>query len=409
MLRPVPVRDDAPGRPARPRASRPDSVPARRAVRAPRGRPGRVPGLPRLHLQLAARGGAGREALRDRRPAGRRRGARLRSAAARRPARSAGATASRGRCSSISAGRRRARTSLSSSSTPSATARCAAPTSRSCWPATGRSPAARNAGVRDLGYLDAAAKAAAYAAAAVVCQPSVNESFSIVLMEAWLAGTPVLVHARCPVTTHHVFQAGGGLAFDDFYEFAEALDLLLEDRQRRTGSAARAAPTSRPSTAGPRDRPPPRDPGAPRCLTRSPSSRPGTGPTSRAGPRPSAARRRGRSEPGRAGRDPHDLRRDHASPWVDHHPDGVTEEDGFVVRRFKVRPRIRAVRAAPVAPHLGGTLTSFEEEDFVRESVNSNDLYAYLALSATGTGTRSYPTASAPPGRGRWSRPSARS
>ena len=97
-------------------------------------------------------------------------------------------------------------------------------------------------GVRDLGYLDAAAKAAAYAAATVVCQPSLNESFSIVLMESWLAGTPVLVHARCPVTTHHVFSAGGGLAFEDFYEFAEALDLLLEDpeRRRRMGCQGRA-------------------------------------------------------------------------------------------------------------------------------------------------------------------------
>jgi glycosyltransferase involved in cell wall biosynthesis len=88
-------------------------------------------------------------------------------------------------------------------------------------------------GVRDLGYLDAAAKAAAYAAATIVCQPSVNESFSIVLMEAWLAGTPVLVHARCPVTTHHVVHARGGLAFEDFYEFAEALDLLLGDPRSR--------------------------------------------------------------------------------------------------------------------------------------------------------------------------------
>jgi glycosyltransferase involved in cell wall biosynthesis len=97
-------------------------------------------------------------------------------------------------------------------------------------------------GVRDLGYLDATAKAEAYAAATVVCQPSVNESFSIVLMEAWLAGTPVLVHARCPVTTHHVLSASGGLAFDDFYEFAEALDLLLEDgeRRRRLGAQGRA-------------------------------------------------------------------------------------------------------------------------------------------------------------------------
>jgi glycosyltransferase involved in cell wall biosynthesis len=97
-------------------------------------------------------------------------------------------------------------------------------------------------GIRDLGYLDATEKAAAYAAATVVCQPSVNESFSIVLMEAWLAGTPALVHAGCPVTTHHVFQAGGGLAFGDFYEFAEALTRLLEDAplRARLGAQGRA-------------------------------------------------------------------------------------------------------------------------------------------------------------------------
>ncbi len=94
-------------------------------------------------------------------------------------------------------------------------------------------------GFRDLGYLDPAAKAAAYAAATVVCQPSLNESFSIVLMEAWLAGTPVLVHADCAVTTHHVVRAGGGLAFGDFYEFAEALTLLLEDAALRQTLARR--------------------------------------------------------------------------------------------------------------------------------------------------------------------------
>jgi glycosyltransferase involved in cell wall biosynthesis len=72
--------------------------------------------------------------------------------------------------------------------------------------------------------------------------------------------------------------------------------------------------------------------------------------------------------------------RDHASPWADHHPDGVTEEDGFVVRRFKVRPR-DAERYGRLQWRLdlGATLTSFEEEDFVRESINSTDLYGYLA------------------------------
>ena len=72
--------------------------------------------------------------------------------------------------------------------------------------------------------------------------------------------------------------------------------------------------------------------------------------------------------------------KDHASPWIDHHPDGVTEEDGVRVRRFKLRPR-DPERYARLQwrLELGGRLTSFEEEDFVRESVNSNDLCAYLA------------------------------
>ena len=61
--------------------------------------------------------------------------------------------------------------------------------------------------------------------------------------------------------------------------------------------------------------------------------------------------------------------------------DGVTEEDGFVVRRFKVRPRETRERYGRLQWRLGlgAPLTSFEEEDFVRESVNSNDLYSYLA------------------------------
>jgi O-antigen biosynthesis protein len=73
----------------------------------------------------------------------------------------------------------------------------------------------------------------AYAAATVVCQPSLKESFSIVLMEAWLAGTPVLVHADCAVTRHHVAQSNGGLYFASAAEFAEAIDWLLDHPQKR--------------------------------------------------------------------------------------------------------------------------------------------------------------------------------
>lgn len=83
--------------------------------------------------------------------------------------------------------------------------------------------------VIDLGYVPAQDKYDAYAAATVFCQPSVNESFSIVIMESWLAGTPVLVHGRCLVTTDHCRQANGGLYFTNYEEFAGCLDFYFEN------------------------------------------------------------------------------------------------------------------------------------------------------------------------------------
>lgn len=81
--------------------------------------------------------------------------------------------------------------------------------------------------VLDLGFVDAQTKQDAYAAADLFVQPSLHESFSIVLMEAWLQGTPALVHGACAVTADHAQRSGGGLAWRSFGEFAAALDLLL--------------------------------------------------------------------------------------------------------------------------------------------------------------------------------------
>jgi glycosyltransferase involved in cell wall biosynthesis len=83
--------------------------------------------------------------------------------------------------------------------------------------------------VIDLGFLPEEDKRDAFAAAAVFCQPSLNESLSIVLMEAWLQETPALVHARCPVTVEHCLKSNGGLFFEDYYQFEEILTLLLGD------------------------------------------------------------------------------------------------------------------------------------------------------------------------------------
>jgi glycosyltransferase involved in cell wall biosynthesis len=67
-----------------------------------------------------------------------------------------------------------------------------------------------------------------------VCQPSVNESFSIVLMEAWLLSVPVLVHAGCDVTRHHAIQSGGGLYFGSQSDF----DGVVHELVRNAGLAA---------------------------------------------------------------------------------------------------------------------------------------------------------------------------
>lgn len=76
-------------------------------------------------------------------------------------------------------------------------------------------------------------------AAEVLVSPSPFESFSIVLMEAWRSGTPVLVNAACEVTADHVAASGGGLAFGGYAAFEVALDRLLAGPRLRAALAER--------------------------------------------------------------------------------------------------------------------------------------------------------------------------
>jgi glycosyltransferase involved in cell wall biosynthesis len=77
--------------------------------------------------------------------------------------------------------------------------------------------------VHDLGFVAPQMKYDAMAAAELLCQPSRNESFSLVIMESWLQNRPVLVHGKCAVTTDFVRRSGGGLYFHDYYEFEGCL------------------------------------------------------------------------------------------------------------------------------------------------------------------------------------------
>jgi glycosyltransferase involved in cell wall biosynthesis len=82
----------------------------------------------------------------------------------------------------------------------------------------------RHPAFRYLGFVSEARKAQAHASALVLCQPSVNESFSISMMESWLAARPVLVHGECAVTAGHVRRSKGGLWFRTYEEFVGGVE-----------------------------------------------------------------------------------------------------------------------------------------------------------------------------------------
>lgn len=83
----------------------------------------------------------------------------------------------------------------------------------------------------DLAHVSEDEKKALLQNAICLIQPSTNESFSIVLMEAWQQKTPVVVHARCPVTKYHAEQSNGGLYFGSEAEFAAVLNKIINNPQ----------------------------------------------------------------------------------------------------------------------------------------------------------------------------------
>jgi glycosyltransferase involved in cell wall biosynthesis len=94
----------------------------------------------------------------------------------------------------------------------------------------------------ELGYVDEETKRSALAEAVALVNPSRLESLSIVLMEAWLEGTPALVAAECDTLRAHCERSGGGIPYRGFLGFASALRELLESPEaaRARGHAGRA-------------------------------------------------------------------------------------------------------------------------------------------------------------------------
>ena len=81
--------------------------------------------------------------------------------------------------------------------------------------------------VLDLGFVSLQDKYDAMASCLALCNPSFFESFSIVIMESWLAGRPVLVSEQCKVTADFCRESNGGLWFDSYGLFEGCVDYLL--------------------------------------------------------------------------------------------------------------------------------------------------------------------------------------
>jgi len=87
--------------------------------------------------------------------------------------------------------------------------------------------------IRFAGLLSERERLQALEAATVVAVPSPYESLSLLALEAFSVGTPILANARSEVLVDHCLRSNAGLFYADRDEFVECLNLLLADRRLR--------------------------------------------------------------------------------------------------------------------------------------------------------------------------------
>jgi glycosyltransferase involved in cell wall biosynthesis len=80
--------------------------------------------------------------------------------------------------------------------------------------------------IRHLGFLPDEDKFDAIAGADLLVMPSPYESLSMVALEAWALGKPVLANGRCDVLRGQCIRSGAGLYYENYDEFAETMFAL---------------------------------------------------------------------------------------------------------------------------------------------------------------------------------------
>jgi glycosyltransferase involved in cell wall biosynthesis len=84
-------------------------------------------------------------------------------------------------------------------------------------------PIPKHPRIHHLGFLSDADKFDALAASDLLIMPSFYESLSMVALEAWALGRPVLANGRCDVLKGQCIRSNAGLYYESFEEFAETL------------------------------------------------------------------------------------------------------------------------------------------------------------------------------------------
>ncbi len=84
--------------------------------------------------------------------------------------------------------------------------------------------------IKHLGFLDDQDKFDALDAADLLVMPSYYESLSMVALEAWALGKPVLANGRCEVLRGQCIRSQAGLYYETQAEFTETLRAISESR-----------------------------------------------------------------------------------------------------------------------------------------------------------------------------------
>ena len=80
--------------------------------------------------------------------------------------------------------------------------------------------------IHHLGFLSDDDKFDALAASDLLIMPSYFESLSMVALEAWAMGKPVLANGRCDVLKGQCIRSNAGLYYENYQEFVEALHAM---------------------------------------------------------------------------------------------------------------------------------------------------------------------------------------